>query len=117
MCPKPSDSKNPLSKQSHFEKLEGIPGLFNALLDDPDDDKWKVYTFPVDYDSSLYGPNSQDSQFYMRKIFELKFVNFKFINSVKDSSDHDLQSVTDLNTVSVNCSVTYMSPCMSMIKW
>lgn len=65
LCPKPSDVKNPLSKQSHYEALEGIPGLFNALLEDPDDDKWSVFTFPVDYDTSLYA-NTKDSQFYMR---------------------------------------------------
>jgi Twisted gastrulation (Tsg) protein conserved region len=67
LCPKPSDTKNPLSKQSHYEQLEGIPGLFNALLEDADDDKWSVFTFPVDYDTSLYGPNSKESQFYMRE--------------------------------------------------
>lgn len=66
LCPKPSDTKNPLSKQSHYEELEGIPGLFNALLEDPDDDKWSVFTFPVDYDTALYGANTKDSQFYMR---------------------------------------------------
>lgn len=67
LCPKPSDAKNPLSKQSHYEELEGIPGLFNALLEDPDDDKWSVFTFPVDYDTSLYGADTKDSQFYLRK--------------------------------------------------
>jgi len=74
LCPKPNDTKHPLSKQSHYEKLDGgIPGLFNALLEDADDDKWSVFTFPVDYDSSLYGANAQDSQFYMRKFFLLTF--------------------------------------------
>lgn len=75
LCPKPSDSKNPLSKQSHYEELEGIPGLFNALLDDPDDEKWSVFTFPVDYDSSLYGAATKDSQFYMRKFDFISVLN------------------------------------------
>jgi hypothetical protein len=84
LCPKPSDknSKSPLSKQSYFEKLDGgIPGLFNALLEDSDDEKWTAVTFPVDHDSSVYGPNSQDMQFYMRKLrFSLEFSSlfFKF---------------------------------------
>lgn len=77
LCPKPSDTKNPLSKQSHYEKLEGIPGLFDALLDDPDDDKWSVFTFPVDYDSSMYGAETKDLQFFTRK-FGFLYENLKF---------------------------------------
>lgn len=67
LCPtKPTQStKSPLSKHSHYEEIEGIPGLFNALLED-EDDKWSVFTFPVDYDSSLYGAKSKES-FYIRK--------------------------------------------------
>lgn len=72
LCPKPNDTKNSLSKQSHYEQLEGIPGLFNALLEDSDDEKWSAFTFPVDYDTSLYGSDTKDSQFYMRKN-DLKF--------------------------------------------
>jgi len=98
LCPKPNDTKNSLSKQSHYEQLEGIPGLFNALLEDSDDEKWSAFTFPVDYDTSLFGADSKDSQFYMH------------------SSDIDLQNIKDLNTVTVNCSVSYMSSCMSMSK-
>ena len=67
LCPKPNDTKNSLSRQSHYEDLEGIPGLFNALLEDSDDEKWSAFTFPVDYDTSLYGADTKDSQFYMRK--------------------------------------------------
>lgn len=36
---------------------------------------------------------------------------------IADASDHDLQNVQDLKTVTVNCSVAFMSPCKSMIKW
>lgn len=32
---------------------DNIPGLFAALVEDPDEDsKWSVFTFPVDYDAS-----------------------------------------------------------------
>jgi hypothetical protein len=121
LCPKPSDknSKSPLSKQSYFEKLDGgIPGLFNALLEDPDDEKWTAFTFPVDYDSSVYGPNSQDTQFYMRKWRKLEgfWSIVDFIPS-PDSADSNLQGVSDLKTVTVNCSVTFTSQCLSMTKW
>lgn len=46
-----------------------------------------------------------------------RFQRFHLNLSLPESSDIDLQSVKDLQTVTVNCSVTYMSPCMSMIKW
>lgn len=50
MCPKPTETRN-VSRQSHVEDLEGIPGLFKALTeeDDEDEDKWTTLTFPVDY--------------------------------------------------------------------
>lgn len=34
-----------------------------------------------------------------------------------ESADHDLQNIGDLKTITVNCSVAYMSTCMSMRKW
>lgn len=81
LCPKPSDTKNPLSKQSHYGELEGIPGLFNALLED-DDEKWSVFTFPVDYDASLYGAaNTKDSQFLLRMC--KAFVDDNTLNSIQ----------------------------------
>lgn len=53
LCPKPNETRlNPLSKQSHSETLDDhIPGLFSALLDDSDEEKWSVFVFPVDLDS------------------------------------------------------------------
>lgn len=44
-------------------------------------------------------------------------LNEFYLDLITDSADVDLQSIKDLKTVTVNCSVTYMSPCMSMIKW
>lgn len=106
-----------MSKQSHHEALESIPALFNALLEDPDENDWTVFTFPVDYDTSLFGANTKDSQFYTRRFHESMLNVIKISNVSADSSDHNLQSVEDLKTVTVNCSVAFMSPCMSMIKW
>lgn len=66
LCTKPNETRvNPLSKQSHAETLEDhIPGLFAALLDDADDEKWSVFTFPVDFDIQSMS-HSQKS--YLRK--------------------------------------------------
>lgn len=56
MCPKPNETRNALSKKSHVEELEGIPGLFKALTDEADEEeKWSIFTFPVDFDAALYG--------------------------------------------------------------
>lgn len=51
MCPKPTETRN-VSRQSHVEDLEGIPGLFKALTeeDDEDADKWTTMTYPVDHE-------------------------------------------------------------------
>lgn len=49
MCPKPTETRN-VSRQSHVEDLEGIPGLFKALTEEVDEeDKWSTFTFPVDF--------------------------------------------------------------------
>lgn len=55
MCPKPNATRNGLSSKSHVEDLEGIPGLFNALTQDAEDDGWTTFTYPVDFDAALYG--------------------------------------------------------------
>lgn len=56
MCPKPNETRNALSKKSHVEELGGIPGLFKALTDEADEEeKWTIFTFPVDFDAALYG--------------------------------------------------------------
>lgn len=69
MCPKPNDTKNALSKKSHVEELEGIPGLFKALTEEADDEgKWTIFTFPVDFDAALYGPKEKDLKYYMSKL-------------------------------------------------
>lgn len=55
MCPKPNSTRTGLSKKSHVEDLEGIPGLFKALTDVEDDNNYSTMTFPVDFDAALYG--------------------------------------------------------------
>lgn len=57
MCPKPNETRNALSKKSHVEDLEGVPGLFKALTEDADDedDKWTIFSFPIDFDAVIHG--------------------------------------------------------------
>ena len=71
MCPKPNETRNALSKKSHVEELEGIPGLFKALTDDADDEeKWSIFSFPVDFDEALHGAKAgKELKFYLRKCF------------------------------------------------
>lgn len=67
MCPKPTETRN-VSRQSHVEDLEGIPGLFKALTEeaDEDDDKWKTFTFPVDFQTILVSPKGDKLKFVLR---------------------------------------------------
>lgn len=69
MCPKPNETRSGLSTQSHVEELEGIPGLFKALTDTADDEeKWSIFSFPVDFDAALYGAKlDRDFKFFLRK--------------------------------------------------
>lgn len=69
MCPKPNETRSGLSKKSHVEDLEGIPGLFKALTAEPDEEiKWSIFSFPVDFDAALYGAKlDKDFKYYLRK--------------------------------------------------
>jgi len=102
MCPKPNDTRNALSKKSHVEDLEGITGLFSALTEEPDgDEKWRTFTFPVDFDSALYGNKLE-----------------KDIKYIMHSTDQELDAKVKErdNIVTLNCTVAYMSQCMSWNK-
>lgn len=70
MCPRPNDTRNALSKKSHVEDLEGVPGLFKALTEghDDSDDRWTIITFPVDFDKTFYGgKNENEYKYILRK--------------------------------------------------
>lgn len=72
LCPKPNDTRNALSQKSHVEELEGIPGLFAALTAEADEEEdWTIFTFPIDFDSALYG-TAKDVKFYLSKCIKLK---------------------------------------------
>lgn len=68
MCPKPNETTNELSKQSHVEELEGFPNLFNVLTAEEDpEERWKIYTFPIDFDAALYGSNGESGTKYIMR--------------------------------------------------
>lgn len=71
MCPKPNDTKNELSRKSHVEDLEGVPGLFNALTESGDGTEFvnfRIFSFPLDFDSALYGNKlDKPTKFIMRE--------------------------------------------------
>ncbi|CAG9124022.1 hypothetical protein JYU34_014323 [Plutella xylostella] len=99
MCPKPNDTKTELSKSSYVEELgDGVPGLFSALTSDPDPkERWLSITYPVDHNLLMYRPATPERQLI-----------------------YHLQSVEDpepsRETGTFNCTVAYMSQCMSCDK-
>lgn len=74
MCPKPNDTESTLSRKSNVEDfLEPVPGLFNVLTEYPDDqNRWNSTTFPIDIDTSLYGPK-KEIKIHMRKALLYKY--------------------------------------------
>lgn len=99
MCPKPNNTASELSKKSHVEDLlEPTPDLFAALTEDQDSLKrWLTFTFPVDLDIALFKPKLD------------KEIKYKTINS-----EQEVIPLKDL--ITVNCTVAYMSQCMSWNK-
>lgn len=67
MCPKPTETRSNMSRQSHVEDLEGIPGLFKALTEenDEDEDKWSTFTFPVDFQTVLISAKGEKPPKYI----------------------------------------------------
>lgn len=69
MCPKPNETQNYLSRNSHVEDFgEAFPNLFQALTAGPDpENRWNSTTFPVDIDASEYAPK-KELKIHMRKL-------------------------------------------------
>lgn len=81
MCPKPTETRN-VSRQSHVEDLDGIPGLFKALTEevDEEEDKWSVITFPVDFQTVLVSPKGEKPfKYILRKCFVPKQITISVI--------------------------------------
>ncbi|CAH0390063.1 unnamed protein product [Bemisia tabaci] len=96
ICPKPNSS---ISVTSHVEDLsESFPSLFQSLVSEPDSQqRWLTFTFPVDFDVSFFRPN--------------------FGKDVKYETQNSEQEVyPSKEIITLNCSVAYMSQCMSWNK-
>lgn len=136
MCPKPNETRNALSKKSHVEELEGIPGLFKALTDEADEEeKWSIFTFPVDFDAALYGAKMDkefkyylseynsvglwaSSFFFCHGMHKCMTPTCHFTCVFADSADQELDTVSKEreNIITYNCTVVYMSQCLSWNK-
>lgn len=85
---------------------EGFPALFDALTVDQDDlERWVSFTFPVDFPEALFD----------------KEPSFRVIDSPDQNIDEivNLQQNSDrksLNVFTVNCTVAYVSQCLSLGK-
>lgn len=99
MCPKPNYTTSALSRKSHVEDLtEAIPNLFQVLTAEPDPlQRWITFTFPVDFDITMFKPQ-------LEKEFKYR----------TQSVEQEVAPVKDIMTL--NCSVAYMSQCMSWNK-
>ncbi|KAL1116960.1 hypothetical protein AAG570_004288 [Ranatra chinensis] len=102
LCPKPNYTTNALSKKSHVEELSAIPTLFDVLTSDPDTDRrWITFTYPVDFDLAMFKPQLE------------KEIKYKTHNGLAESAE---QEVDPVNMITLNCSVAYLSQCMSWNK-
>lgn len=101
MCPKPNETIHELSKKSHVEDLsEHIPQLFQALTTESDpQSRWTIFTFPVDISSSVFAPAKKAPP-----------------TAVIDNNNPVLDPIKEAGLVTVNCTVAYMSQCMSWNK-
>ncbi|XP_073976349.1 protein twisted gastrulation-like [Rhodnius prolixus] len=98
-CPKPNYTVSALSRKSHVEKLsDPFLNLFQILTSEPDSHKrWITFTFPVDFDRAHFKPH-----------FE-KEVKFRI-----QQNEQEVDPMKDI--VTLNCTVVYMSQCMSWNK-
>lgn len=72
MCPKPKDTENRLSKNSHVEDLPeavNVGGLFKLLTEEQDNiGRWYSISYPVDYNLSHIGVQ-KEAKLALRKLF------------------------------------------------
>lgn len=95
MCPKQNETVRS-NTTSLVEDMDGIPGLFSALTIEPDDKlRWVAYTYPVDYAEASFKDKIP--------------ISFSVI-------DQHIDHIPQANVVTVNCTVAYLSQCLSLGK-
>ncbi|XP_063239831.1 twisted gastrulation protein homolog 1-B-like [Bacillus rossius redtenbacheri] len=104
ICPKPNDTVTPLGRKSHVEEFtDPVPELFQALMGEPDPkSRWVPFTFPVDYDTTIFLPKTDKA--------------VKYHTLAESGEEPGDVAATDDNTVTVNCTVAFMSQCMPWNK-
>ncbi|KAG1689923.1 Protein twisted gastrulation [Nymphon striatum] len=97
ICPQPNITEHELHKKSHVEDLnDPIPDLFDALTLEKDELlRWSVYKFPTHKNLAILSPGDGK---------EIKFTTI----SSKDNESPEI--------VELNCTVAYMSKCLSWNK-
>lgn len=107
MCPKPNETQQARHMTSLPDKLEGFPALFDALtLEEDEEERWVSFTFPVDIPEVLYEKDPS---------------SFHVIDSPDQRLDdllgqEALRKKAQGGVVTVNCTVAYISQCLSLGK-
>lgn len=98
MCPKPNNTRNELSRESHVEDLgDPIPELFDVLTEETDNLlRWLTFTFPIDIDITFKPKYHKD-------------IKYKLVVTLQETG-------APQDVITVNCTVAYMSQCMSWNK-
>jgi hypothetical protein len=99
ICPKSNDTETTLSTKSHIEEFsEPVPGLFNVLTEYPDNEKrWNSTTFPI---------NIEINQISQKKEIKIHM----------QSAEQEVAPIKSNEFITFNCTVAFMSTCMSWIK-
>lgn len=99
MCPKAmDDGGGTLSSKSHVEDFaEKVAGLFQVLTEAPDpQNRWTSFTYAIDLDATLFAPK-KEMKLHMQSV------------------EQEVAPVKP-NITSLNCTVAFMSQCMSWTK-
>ncbi|KAF2901673.1 hypothetical protein ILUMI_04516 [Ignelater luminosus] len=98
MCPKPETGGTSLNKKSHVEEFsEKVAGLFQVLTEDQDpQDRWTSFTYSIDLDATIFAPKKE-------------------IKLHMQSVEQEVAPIKP-NVTTLNCTVAFMSQCMSWPK-
>ncbi|UYV80210.1 TWSG1 [Cordylochernes scorpioides] len=115
MCPKPNSTDSSLSQKSHVEDLpEPIPELFDVLTEEKDRLlRWISYTFPVQL-AFVSAPMSSGR--LVTSVTLTVFFFLSYLHSIILTYLFCTLDPLEEETQTVNCTVAYMSQCMSWNK-
>lgn len=104
MCPKPNYSTNRLSTDSQVADLpEAIPNLFQVLTAERDPhERWLTFTFPVDFDISMFKPQLEKEFKYRTRKVNTVFVLELVILTFFSNNDNDTSIIVVLTLIQAN---------------